>query len=65
MDHELNHIGLMQLFYVLKQLYPAVPDSVVTSCLRQVELNNYKRYSHKIECFYEGTISQNNFICYF
>jgi len=36
MDSELNHIGLMQLFHELKQIYPAVPDGVVTSCLRQV-----------------------------
>jgi len=36
MVSELNHIGVMQLFYELKQIYPAVPDAVVTSCLRQV-----------------------------
>lgn len=36
MDSELNHIGLLQLFYELKQIYAAVPDAVVTSCLRQV-----------------------------
>jgi len=36
MDSELNRIGLMQLFYELKQIYAAIPDAVVTSCLRQV-----------------------------
>ena len=35
---ELTHIGLMQLFYELKQVYPAVPDVIVNSCLRQVIL---------------------------
>ena len=36
MDSELTHIGLRQLFYELKQIYPSVPDHIVTNCIRQV-----------------------------
>ncbi len=33
---ELSHIGVRQLFYQLKQLYPHAPDSLVNVCLQQV-----------------------------
>ena len=37
MDPEnLTHIGLNHLFFELKQLYPSVPDGVVTKCMQEV-----------------------------
>jgi len=35
-DSGCSNIAIMQLFHELKQKFPAVPDSVVSECIRQV-----------------------------
>lgn len=32
-----NNIRAMQLFYELKRIHPAIPDTVVSNCLREAD----------------------------